>query len=376
MNHPKPGSARIRVLLAEGDLALREALCRAVEYSPSLIVCGTARDGIEALERVRVLQPDVVVLDTAMPFLNGLEVLKHIMRYFPRPVIMLSSLTQHDAEMAIHALSLGAFDYLSKPENGSCLSDQKFHAEVIAKIQASVDRWAHRKQDAPRFRWPDSQERLGVVPEIIAIGASTGGPKALQELIPELPADLPTPIVIVQHMPPGFTGPFADRLNMLSALKAREARHDELLEAGTVYIAPAGRQFTVQRRSVALGQIVLSDPPGDLLHKPSVDAMMVSVAEVFGRHAMGVILTGMGSDGLHGMTAIRDAGGLTIGQDESTCTIYGMPRACAENGVLQEVLPLYEIPNRILKALRRSTGEHKLPQHAFSAQLQKTALVR
>jgi two-component system chemotaxis response regulator CheB len=289
---------------------------------------------------------------------------------------MLSSLTQNEAEMTIHALGLGAFDYLSKPGIGSFLSDQKFQSEVIAKIQVSVNRWAQRKQDAPRFRWPDPPERLGVVPEIIAIGASTGGPKALQEMIPELPADLPAPIVVVQHMPPGFTGPFAERLNMLSALRVREARHDDLLEPGAVYIAPAGRQFTVRRRSGAFGQTVLSDPPGDLLHKPSVDALMISVAETFGRYAMGIILTGMGNDGLHGMTAIREAGGLTIGQDESTCTIYGMPRACAENGILQEILPLHEIPICISKALQRSIAEHKLPRHAFATQVQKPGLAR
>src|SRR5579885_987532 len=173
MNHEGRSSARTRVLVAEADLTLREALCRAIELSPGLVVCGTARDGIEALEKVRVLHPEVVILDSTMPLLHGIEVLRHIMRHFARPVIMFSSLTQHEAELTILALGLGAFDYFAKPEAGSQIDEQKLARELGVKIQAAVSGWTSRRQAGPLrplFRWPDHQS-LRTVPEIVAIGA-------------------------------------------------------------------------------------------------------------------------------------------------------------------------------------------------------------
>jgi two-component system chemotaxis response regulator CheB len=194
-----------------------------------------------------------------------------------------------------------------------------------------------------------------VVPEIIAMGTSTGGPQALQDLLPQLPADLPVGIIVVQHMPHGFTGPLAKRLNTISAIEIREAEAGDLVEAGKVYIAPAGRHITVARHgtnSELRTRICLSDHPLATLHRPSADVMMASVAEVFGQYCCGIILTGMGNDGLKGMTAIRDAGGITIGQDESSSAVYGMPRVCAERGVLQSVIPLSQMTAQILQALR------------------------
>ena len=200
--------------------------------------------------------------------------------------------------------------------------------------------------------------RLGhfrVVPEIIAIGTSTGGPDALQDLLPKLPADLPVGVIIVQHMPPGFTGPLAKRLNTVSEIEVHEAENGDLVEAGNVYIAPAGQHIIVghHRRNADLKtRISLSDHPPGTMHKPSADVLMTSVAEVFGQYSCGIILTGMGNDGLMGMTAIRDAGGITIGQDEASSTVYGMPRVCAESGILQCVVPLTDMKSRILQALR------------------------
>lgn len=193
-----------------------------------------------------------------------------------------------------------------------------------------------------------------VVPEIVAIGTSTGGPDALQVLLPQLPADLPVAVIIVQHMPPGFTGPLAKRLNTVSEIEVREAENGDLVEAGKVYIAPAGQHIIVghYRRNADLKtRISLSDYPPGSMHKPSADVMMTSVAEVFGQYSCGVILTGMGNDGLMGMTAIRDAGGVTIGQDEASSAVYGMPRVCAESGILQDVVPLTQMKSRILQAL-------------------------
>ena len=194
-----------------------------------------------------------------------------------------------------------------------------------------------------------------VVPEIVAIGTSTGGPDALQDLLPQLPADLPVGVMIVQHMPPGFTGPLAKRLNTISPIEVREAEHGDFVEAGRVYIAPAGRHITVAKHGTnreLKTMICLSDHPLGTLHRPSADVMMASVAEVFGQYSCGFILTGMGNDGLMGMTAIRDAGGITIGQDQASSAVYGMPRVCAEEGILQWILPLSQMKSRILQALR------------------------
>jgi two-component system chemotaxis response regulator CheB len=193
------------------------------------------------------------------------------------------------------------------------------------------------------------------VPEIVALGTSTGGPQALQDLLPQLPADLPVGMIIVQHMPHGFTAPLAKRLNTISAIDVHEAESGEIVEPGRVYIAPAGQHITVERHgtnSELKTKICLSDYPRATLHKPSADVMMASVAEVFGRYCCGVILTGMGADGLQGMTAIHEAGGITIGQDEASSTVYGMPRICAEHGILQAIIPLSQMTSQILQALR------------------------
>jgi two-component system chemotaxis response regulator CheB len=194
-----------------------------------------------------------------------------------------------------------------------------------------------------------------VVPEIVVIGTSTGGPDALQDLLPQLPADLPVGVVIVQHMPPGFTGPLAKRLNTISPIEVREAEHGDFVQAGKVYIAPAGRHITVAKHGTnreLKTMIYLSDHPLGTLHRPSADVMMASVAEVFGQYSCGIILTGMGNDGLMGMTAIRDAGGITIGQDQASSAVYGMPRVCAESGILQGIIPLSQMTAQILHALR------------------------
>jgi two-component system chemotaxis response regulator CheB len=351
-------SPPIRVLIADDSAVMRAALSRVIESDPALQVCGTARNGLEALERVRQLRPDVVTLDVEMPLLNGLEVLKRIMKEFPRPVIMVSSLTKEGAEVTLEALEVGAFDYLSKADSGGALDPRKLKHDLIEKIEAAANsplaRHLQPTTHIPAWAGGDTAapEESHPVPEIVVIGTSTGGPKALQEILPQLPSDLPIGMIVVQHMPPGFTAPFAKRLASLSKLKVLEAAQGDVVRPGTVYIAPAGQHATVSRRGGARAIIHISDEPAGTLHKPSVDVTMFSVAETFGRYALGIIMTGMGSDGLQGMTAIRDAGGTTIGQDEATCAVYGMPRCCAENGVLQKVTPLSQLPRQILQAVR------------------------
>jgi two-component system, chemotaxis family, protein-glutamate methylesterase/glutaminase len=357
-----PAASRVRVLIAKGSAVMTQALCRVVESAPWLQVCGTARQGPEALEKIRDLHPDVVILGVEMPGLNGIEVLKRIMRDFPCPVIMVGA-PEQGAEVILEALGIGAFDYLSKLESGHAIDPRKLKRELIVKIEAAAKSpLAGRGQAAQTAVPPDSRdissrEQFPVVPEIVVLGTSTGGPRALQEILPELPADLPVAMIIVQHMPLGFTAPFAKRLNALSEIEVREAEHGNIIEPATVYIAPAGRHIKVQRRAESKTAICLSDHPFGTLHKPSADVLMLSVAETFGRYSFGIILTGMGADGLRGMTAIRRAGGITIGQDEASSAVYGMPRVCAESGILQRVVPLDQVPGQILQALRYQPRE-------------------
>jgi len=347
----------ISVLIADDSAFMRAALSRMVESDPGLYVCATAQRGIEALEQIIALKPDVVTLDVEMPGLNGLETLKRIMKECPVPVIMVSSLTQQGAETTLDALNLGAFDYLSKQNSFLSADTAKIRDDLVAKIYAAAESRKRRPMGqvgtsqilSPSF----IQGRTHfAVPGVVVLGTSTGGPKALQEILPTLPSDLPVPILVVQHMPKGFTKPLAIRLNGMCRIKIREAEHDDPVEPGCVYIAPAGQHMTIHRGSLSKVRIRLSTFPERTTHTPSVDVTMLSVAEVFQNLAMGIIMTGMGSDGAKGMQSIYHAGGLTVGQDEASCAVYGMPRACAELRVVHRVVTLEHIPDQILQAIR------------------------
>jgi two-component system chemotaxis response regulator CheB len=273
---------------------------------------------------------------------------------------MVSSATREGAEVTIEALSAGAFDYLSKENFHPGLDTFKLGRDLIEKVEAaSHSRFAHGRAvfqppPPPSVLRINPEEKSHIVPRIVVLGTSTGGPRALQELLPELPGDFPVSMIVVQHMPPGFTAPFAKRLNGLSRVRVCEAQQGETIVPATVYIAPAGWHTTLVRDSPHVS-IRLSDTPAGTAHKPSVDVTMLSVAEVFGTYTLGIILTGMGSDGLEGMTAIHQAGGLTIGQDEATSVVYGMPRCCAERGILKRVVPLELVPRHILQAIHYRT---------------------
>lgn len=354
MNSPADSSRVVRVLVTDDSAFMRTALSRMIESDPMLRVSGTAHSGAEALEKIAALQPDVVTLDVEMPGLNGLETLRAIMKNFPRPVIMVSSLTQQDAEITLEALEIGAFDYVSKQQTNASLDIVKIRDDLIAKIHAAADSIARRSRaptkPKPPMRITPTREATLVRPAVVALGTSTGGPKALHQILPLLPKDLPVGVLIVQHMPPGFTGPFANRLDNLCQVSVREAAHDETVKPGVVYIAPAGQHMTVARQTSSKVVIRLSLAPEDTLHRPSVDVMMASVAQTYRALCLGIIMTGMGADGVHGMKAIADGGGQTLGQDEASCTVYGMPRSCAEAGVLHQVVPLAQIPEQILQA--------------------------
>lgn len=343
---------QIRVLVADDSAVMRTALSSMLQSSPLVRVCGTARDGVETVEKAKLLRPDVVTLDIRMPRMDGLQALRQIMGECPCPVIMVSSMTHEGAEATIEALSAGAFDYLAKQDlqNSSDLS--RLQRSLLEKVEAAAGSKLGTSRATLSSPPPiiSLREKSLVVPRIAVIGTSTGGPRALQEIIPQLPERLPIPVLIVQHMPAGFTRPLAKRLDSISRISVGEAEQGDQVTPGRVYIAPAGRHMTLTG-SGREAWIALSDNPAETMHKPSVDVTMSSVAEVFGRNVLGIILTGMGSDGMKGMRDIHNAGGITVGQDESTCAVYGMPRSCAENGVLQRVVSLMEVPKVITDAV-------------------------
>lgn len=354
--------SQIRVLIVDDSAFMRTAISRMVACDEDLTVAGTAASGTDALQKIPALDPDVITLDIQMPGLDGLGTLRRIMAQFPRPVIMVSSVTVKDAEATFAALEAGAFDYVPKDLSATSLNILHIREDLISKIKAAAEsRHSSGSHSLPR-KPPRAVElptrgSVSSTLAMVAIGISTGGPKALQEILPALPGNLTVPIVIVQHMPAGFTAPFAKRLNTLCAATVCEASNGENLLAGVIYIAPAGSQITIERSHSQRGTICLSDKPENQLHIPSADVMMQSVATAFGSLAMGIIMTGMGQDGAQGMSAIHQEGGLTVGQDERTCAVYGMPRACAELGILDRVVPLSQIPNEIMQATRyRETG--------------------
>ncbi len=353
-----PTKPQIRVLIVDDSAFMRTALSRMVASDPDLWVAATAASGSEALQKVLPLNPDVVTLDVQMPGLDGLETLRRIMAEFPRPVIMVSSATLKDAESTFSALAAGAFDYVPKEFSSTSLDILDIRDDLIAKIKAAAE---SRPRARDHFLLPRKPPRAVNMPlmevslfatAIVALGISTGGPKALEEILPSLPRDLPVPILVVQHMPPGFTAPFAARLNKICAVRVCEASHEETVQPGVVYIAPAGIHMTVHRLSDSQALIRLSDKPEKQVHIPSADVMMKSVASAFHAQALGVIMTGMGADGAQGMNAIHREGGLTVGQDEASCAVYGMPRVCAEMEILDRIVPLSQIPREILHAAR------------------------
>jgi two-component system chemotaxis response regulator CheB len=355
--HASQGEKRIRVLVADDSAFMRAALTRMIESDPGLEVVATAQNGREALEKIAQFNPDVITLDIEMPVLDGLGVLRRLMSENPKPAIMISSLTQEGAEATLTAFDLGAFDCIAKTLSPATLDILNLRDELVEKIKAAArsNHGVHQLKPAARkfsARPVVSGDHVlgssGPVPSVVAIGVSTGGPKALQEILPMLPADLSAGIVIVQHMPLGFTSPFARRLDGLSLIQVKEAEDGDAIEPGVALLAPATWHMTLFRRSVTQYGVRLGKEPANTLHRPSVDLMMLSAAEICGAQVMGVIMTGMGADGALGMKAIHEKGGHTVGQDETSCAVYGMPRACAALGVLDRVVPLAQIPEEII----------------------------
>ena len=339
-------TARIRVLVVDDSAFVRKAVERMLGAVDDIEVVGFAADGEEGLARARELRPDVVTLDVRMPRLGGLETLERLMAEHPVPVLLMSTLTQEGAEVTLRGLELGALDFIDKssvqPMSMLSLAD-----ELVAKIRALG---GARVRPRPR-PVPSSSAVVPAAPaECVVIAASTGGPTALQTVVGGLPAGFPAAVLVVQHIPRGFTRSLAERLDARSSLPVREARDGETVEPGSVLVAPAGIHSRVVRRGGRV-EVALEEEPRGALHRPSADVLMASTAEVFGPAAVGVVLTGMGSDGTEGLRAIREKGGLTLAESEETSVIYGMPKAAIEAGVVQRVVPLEKVAGEILAAV-------------------------
>jgi two-component system chemotaxis response regulator CheB len=292
-------------------------------------------------------------MDVEMPGMGGLEAVRQIVSAHRIPIIMCSALTREGAETTFRALELGAVDFIPKPD-AAYVNITDVARDLVAKVRAVSRRGAQpivhapvQPEEPPRIIPPPAVERRFVRSssqyECVAIGTSTGGPVALSHVVPMLPSNFPLPLLIVQHMPMGFTRPLADRLNSQSKIAVHEALNGMILEAGTALVIPSGKQVALRRRPGGETEIRLVDDDGSSLHVPSVDMLMGEVANIYGRGALGVILTGMGNDGVRGLRKLKDGGGYVVGQNEATCVVYGMPRAAAKEGLVDRELPLHDI---------------------------------
>lgn len=338
----------IRVLIVDDSATARAVLHDILDADPTIEVVGTASDAYIARDKIVELRPDVICLDVEMPRMDGITFLKRLMHYMPIPVVMVSSLTQSGAKTTLAALEAGAVDFVAKPHSYIYDGKDEMRDELIMKIKAA----SKAKVTQHILRESIQVNRSSLVEttnKILAIGASTGGTEALKEVLMGLPRNAPG-TVIVQHMPADFVQPFAERLNTLCAMEVREARNGDSIAPGVALIAP-GDYHMVVRRSGARYYVEIGS--GDKIsgHRPSVDVMFHSVAKIAGANAVGVILTGMGADGAKGLASMRKAGAKTIGQNEASCVVYGMPKVAYETGAVGKQLPLHKIAEGIIELL-------------------------
>lgn len=346
----------VRVLVVDDSALMRKLIPQMLAADESIEVVGTAMDGSFCLKKIEELKPNVVTLDLEMPGMNGIDALKEIMRRQPVPVIVFSSHSTEGATVTMKALGLGAFDFVTKPKDAQAHMAETAR-ELIAKVKAASECKLKPRMVMSLPAKPEkASAAAGSATKLVAIGVSTGGPQALEFLLSQLPADFPGAIVVVQHMPDGFTDMFARRLDELSALRVKEAQSGDLLQPGRVLVCPGSRHMKVKR--LPLGDIaVLSDEPRVNGHRPSVDVLLRSVAEEYRGNAVGVLMTGMGDDGAEGLGAIKKEGGLTIAQNEESCVVYGMPKAAIERGYAQRVVALDVIGSTLQAACGRGGSD-------------------
>ncbi|MBN2510744.1 MAG: chemotaxis response regulator protein-glutamate methylesterase [Spirochaetales bacterium] len=343
----------IRVLIVDDSAVVRELLTEQLGKEDDIEIIGTAPDPYIARNKIVAESPDVITLDIEMPRMDGLTFLQKLITYYPIPAIIVSSVTAKDAAASIKALEIGAFDIVNKP--GGAMSTGDIAKEIAYKIRMAYKVrhtfLTRRKLIASQLSTQKAVSRqiisgIDTTDKLIAIGASTGGTVALEHLLSRLPSNLP-PVLIVQHMPPGYTKAFAGRLNEICSLRIKESEDGEIVQAGTVYIAKGGVHLRITRKG---SSIYLSHDNSERVHyqRPAVDVLFNSVAETAGKNTMGILLTGMGSDGAKGLKGIKNAGGITVAQDEESSIVWGMPLAAIEMGAHSEILSLLDIPERII----------------------------
>ena len=343
---------QIRVLVVDDSVVVRKLICETLATSPEIELAGTASNGAIALAKIPQVNPDIITLDIEMPGLNGIQTLTEIHKLYPKlPVIMFSTLTERGAAITLEALGRGASDYVTKPSNSASLADsmEQVRRELVAKIVSLAPRGRSTAVPSQRPAFQATRKLGGQPPpDILAIGTSTGGPNALAEVIPGLPGDFPVPVVVVQHMPPLFTRLLAERLNSQSKLAVREAEAGAKLEAGQVWIARGDYHLTLARKGNVVLLTLNQEAPENSC-RPAVDVLFRSVAQVYGRGALGVVMTGMGSDGARGAQHIREAGGEILVQDEASSVVWGMPGAVVSAGAADKVCPLTEISQEVTR---------------------------
>lgn len=348
---------KIKVLIVDDSAFMRKIITDMLNLDDEIQVVGTAKNGKEAMEKIVKLTPDVVTLDVEMPIMNGIDTLQMIMNENPIPVIMISSITKEGAEATLKALSYGAVDFITKPSSLFKMNTEDIainvteKIKIAAKINSANNNWAKIMQPVDRKKMKPDSKLEGNIHKIVAIGTSTGGPRALQEIIPYIAADIPASFLIVQHMPKGFTKSLAERLNSLSQINVKEAENDEIIKPGYAYIAPGNFHMKLIQSGHLTHKIKLTTEDAVSGHRPSVDMMMNSLADLGLHNLIGVILTGMGADGAEGMKKIKEQNGYTIAQDENTCIVYGMPKIAVGLNCIDAILPINEIAARIMKVV-------------------------
>jgi two-component system chemotaxis response regulator CheB len=343
----------IKVLVVDDSAFVRKVVTQMLARSPAIEVVGGARDGAEALELVELLKPDVITLDLIMPRMDGLEFLRKQMSTRPLPVVV-CSIAHESGEMAIAAFDAGAVEFVQKPT--ALATDRVFEIadELVGKVRAAaqvrMSQIAIARVERPNVVRPVKPPKPTQT-QILVIGVSTGGPQALRQLIPALPNDLPIPVAIVLHMPIGYTEMYAQRLNVISQLEVHEARDGDLVRPGAVLLAPAGKHFTFARSADGSVRARLDLRPFDTPHRPSVDVLFRSAAEVYGAGVLALVMTGMGNDGLLGARHIRAEGGRILTEAESSCVVYGMPRSVVEAELSDRQIPLESMGSTLLEML-------------------------
>ena len=353
---------RIRVMVIDDMALVRDILSQGLAMDPGIEVVGTAGDPFEAARKIPELKPDVLTLDVEMPRMDGVEFLRRLMPQHPLPVVMVSALTERGKQITLDALEAGAVDFVTKPGADIARGLNVMLMELRTKIKiastVNVSHWKDKRPVArPAAAKPANKALAESTDKVIAIGASTGGTEAIREVITRFPVTTPG-VVIVQHMPAGFTKMFSDRLNTLCAMTVKEAEEGDRVLGGRILIAPGGKHMRVIRSG---GIYTVQVRPGPLVngHCPSVETMMQSVAEHVGANAVGAMLTGMGGDGADGLKAMRDAGARTLAQDEATCVVFGMPKVAWEKGGAERLVPLPHIADDILRLVSRQVAGSK-----------------